>query len=72
MTVLVIGYKSKKELKAAIGQPLKYVETSLFGNQCLDNGSFSVAHRPAVHEKPYGREFYAYVTMENGLIKKVE
>ena len=31
MTMLVTGYKSKKELKAAIGSALQYEETSFFG-----------------------------------------
>jgi hypothetical protein len=46
MTMLVTGYKSKKELKENIGKPLKYKETSLFGPEYRDNGAFVVAHRP--------------------------
>lgn len=71
MTLLVTGYKSKKELKENVGKALKYKETSLFGEEYRANGSFVVAHRPLVTRLP-GREFFAKVTMENGLIKKVE
>lgn len=71
MTMLVTGYTSKKELKASIGKPLKYRETSMFGTEYRANGSFSVAHRPAVTGLA-GREFFARVTMSNGMIAKVE
>ena len=71
MTILVTGYKSKKELKAAIGQPLQYEETSFFGPEYKDDGRFSVAHRPLITKKP-GREFFAMVTMIAGKIAKVE
>ena len=71
MTMLVTGYKSKKELKENIGQRLIYQETSIFGPEYKSNGSFAVAHRPAITGLP-GREFFAYVTMCDGLIEKVE
>jgi hypothetical protein len=71
MTLLVTGYKSKKELKAAIGKPLRYEETSFFGDEWKPEGSFTVAHRPLVTGLP-GREFFARVTMKGGLIAKVE
>jgi len=69
--MLVTGYKSKKELKEAVGKKLVYQETSFFGPEYKSNGSFVVAHRPAITGLP-GREFFATVTMENDLIKKVE
>lgn len=74
MTLLVIGYDSKKTLKANIGKALKYRETSMFGNEYTDNGTFSVAHRPSLSSASSnkGREFFARVTMKNGLIAKVE
>lgn len=71
MTMLVTRYASKKELKASVGTKLKYRETSMFGAEYKSNGTFAVAHRPAVTGLP-GREFFASVTMENDLIKKVE
>jgi hypothetical protein len=70
--MLLTGYKSKKEMKeTAIGKPLKYRETSIFGAEFKANGTFVAAHRPAVTGLA-GREFFAKITMENGLIKKVE
>ena len=68
--IIVTGYKSKKELKECIGKPLVYRETSLHGPEFKSDGKFVVAHRPAYTGLP-GREFFAEVTMEAGLIKKV-
>jgi len=71
MTMLVTGYKSKKELKENIGKPLIYQETSMFGPEYRDNGTFVVAHRPLITGLP-GREFFAEVEMRDGLIYKVK
>ncbi len=60
-------YKTKKELKASVGQPLKYGETSMFGPEYKENGKFAV-----VGPSEYKRVWFASVTMENGLIAKVE
>ena len=70
MTMLVTGYKSKKELKAAIGSALQYEETSMFGPEYKSTGSFVVAHRPLVTGLP-GREFFAKVTMADDKIAAV-
>lgn len=67
--MLIALYESKKQLKENVGQKLKYKETSLFGNEYVDNGKFCVCNRP--HLTGFKREFFAEVTMENGLIKKV-
>lgn len=72
MTLLVTGYASKKDLKAAVGEPLKFRETSCFGPEYNDNGSFVVAHRPALGFNPKGREFFAEVVMKEGVIKSVK
>jgi len=77
MTMLLTGYKSRKELATCIGEPLKYVETSMFGNEFKWDGSFTAMHRPLLKEYngitlPKGREFGATITMANGLIAKVE
>ena len=61
-------YKTKKELKAQIGQPLKYIETSMFGLEYNDNGSLTVVG-PCPHTN---RKYFANVTMVNGLIKAVK
>jgi len=63
----VRGYATKKLLKAAIGKPLRYVETSMFGPEYKETGKFCVVGPDAYND----RRWYAEVTMENGLIKKV-
>jgi len=35
-------YPSKKELKANVGKPLRYEETSFFGPEYKENGTFCV------------------------------
>lgn len=61
------SYSTKKDLKAAVGQPLKYVETSMFGPEYMANGKFCV-----VGPSPTQRKFFAEVTMKDGLIFKVK
>lgn len=60
------SYKTKKALKESVGQPLRYVETSMFGPEYRDNGRFAV-----VGPSPYERKWFAQVTMKDGLIAKV-
>jgi hypothetical protein len=64
--MLVALYKTKKELKAAIGQKLNYQETSMFGSEYKYDGSF-----PVVGPGAYDRKWYATVIMQDGKIKKV-
>lgn len=68
--MIVFNYPSKKVLKASVGQPLDYIETSLFGDEYRPNGKLTGANRP--HITGQGREFFAQVTMRDGLIAKVE
>lgn len=68
--MLVFNYESKKALKESLGKPLRYIETSMFGPEYRDNGVLTGANRPHITGK--GREFFANVTMENGLIKGVK
>jgi len=68
--MLVFNYLSKKELKENIGKPLRYIETSMFGAEYLRDGFLTGANRP--HITGRGREFFANVVMENGLIKSVK
>lgn len=68
--MLVFNYVSKKELKENIGKPLRYIETSIFGAEYLRDGVLTGANRP--HITGRGREFFANVVMENGLIKSVK
>ena len=58
-------YKTKKELKACVGQSLKYTETSMFGPEFQPNGEFCVA------DSGPSRKWFATVTMKDGLIAKV-
>ena len=66
---MIVYYKSKKELKEQVGKPLRYIETSMFGPEYNPDGMLTVANRP--HITGMGREFFANVYMEAGLIKKV-
>lgn len=68
--MLVFNYESKKALKESIGKPLRYIETSMFGPEYRDNGVLTGANRPHITGK--GREFFANVTMANGLIVGVK
>jgi len=61
------SYKTKKELKANIGKPLNYIETSMFGPEYKSDGKFCVVG-PCPHTN---RKWFAEVIMENDLIKKV-
>jgi hypothetical protein len=68
MTIIFI-YESKKQLKENIGKRLKYIETSMFGNEYRPDGMLTGANRP--HITGIGREFFANVTMKDGFITKV-
>lgn len=75
--MLILNYPSKKELKTKVGQPLDYTETSLFGAEYRDNGRLVGSNRPQMpqypkHSQRGSREFFAQVTMVDGLIAKVE
>lgn len=67
--MIVFNYASKKELKENIGKPLRFIETSISGPEYRDNGTLTGANRPHITGK--GREFFARVTMVEGLISKV-
>lgn len=61
-------YETREELANSIGKPLRYTETQIFGDKYTNNGTFEV-----VAPDPYKRrEWWAHVTMENGLIKAVK
>jgi len=68
--MLVFNYESKKVLKEQVGKPLRYIETSMFGAEYKDNGTLTGANRPHITGK--GREFFANVVMQDGLIKSVK
>jgi hypothetical protein len=66
MTLAARGYKTKKSLKESIGRPLNYSETSMFGPEYKENGSFCV-----VGPSAQDRKWFASVTMVDGKINKV-
>ena len=69
--MMILNYKSKKQIKENIGQPLNYTETSIFGNEYKSNGVLVGSKRPQVTNNE-GREFFASITIENDLIKSVK
>ena len=68
--MLIANYPSKKDCKANIGKRLRYIETSMFGEEYKDNGSFAVANRP--HITGLGREWFGQIVMKDGLIVSVK
>lgn len=64
--MMAAHYPTKKALKDAIGKPLRYEETSMFGSEYRADGTFAV-----VGPSPYVRKWFATVTMKEGLIAKV-
>ena len=68
--MMIALYASKKDLKAAIGEDLKYRETSFHGPEYKADGKFTVSNRPSISGIK-GREFFAEVTMVSGKIAKV-
>ncbi len=74
---MILNYKSKKQLKENFGRPLDYSETSMFGAEFRSDGVFCGSNRPHNSEYPkfaqrQGREFFAEITMKNGLIEKID
>ena len=61
------SYKTKKDLKAAVGKRLNYVETSMFGAEYKADGDNLVVG-PCAYTK---RTWYAKVTCKGGIIQKV-
>ena len=58
--MIILNYPSKKVLREQIGQPLRCIETSMFGPEYLENGTFFGANRPSV--TGHGRFVCAKVT----------
>ena len=70
--MMILNHESKKQMKEHIGEPLKYTETSMFGDEYKSDGTFAGCNRPQHPEGTGTREFFAGVTMVDGLISKVE
>jgi len=64
--MIAFDYRTKKALKASIGQELQYIETSIFGPEYVENGTLT-----GVGPSPYERKWFARVTMQGGKIAKV-
>jgi len=70
--MMILNYESKKDLKESVGKPLKYTETSFFGEEYKSDGTFAGCNRPTDPRGTGTREFFAEVTMENNLIVGVK
>tara|TARA_Y100000004_G_scaffold44401_1_gene48681 strand:- start:256 stop:468 length:213 start_codon:yes stop_codon:yes gene_type:complete len=70
--MMILNYESKKELKENIGKPLRYTETSFFGEEYESNGTFVGCNRPYDSRGTGTREFFAQVTMVDDLISEVK
>ena len=60
------GFKTKKELKEAVGTVPRFIETSFFGLEYKGDGSYAV-----VGPHPTVRKWFAELTIVNGRIAKV-
>lgn len=69
--MLIFNYVSKKALAECVGQKLDYTETSMFGAEFKPNGTLTGSNRPSITGIK-GREFFANVTMRDGLIAAVK
>ena len=61
------GFKTKKELKNAVGQTPDFIETSFFG---IEYGGFDGRYC-VVGPNPMNRQWYAEITILDGIITKV-
>lgn len=61
------GYRTKKDLRGAIGQTFHFTETSAFGSEYRATGENTV-----VGPSAYERKWYATVKCEQGIIKSVK
>ena len=84
--MMILNYASKNAIKESIGQSLDYQETCTrfgFPAEYKSDGHFVGSNRPQIEEDFHslikrrggvgkkGREFFATVTMKEGLIYKV-
>jgi hypothetical protein len=46
--MIVFDYPSKKVLKENVGKRLRYIETSMFGNEYVSTGKLTGANRPHI------------------------
>ena len=65
--MIAAPYNHKEDLKAAIGQNLRFRETSMFGPEYDANMQGKPVVGPTVHE----RKWFAQVWLKDGIITKV-
>ena len=68
--MLILLYKSKKHLILSIGHPLKYLETSSFGPEYINNGYLAGSNRPIITGLVV-KEFFATVEIKDGLMHSI-
>ena len=69
--MMLLNYKSKKEMQENIGNNLDYTETSMFGEEYRSNGTFVGSNRPHITGIK-GREFFATVSMRDDKIVRIK
>ena len=62
----ISGFKTKKQLKGAIGIKPEFIETSIIGKEYIGDGLYAV-----VGPDIYSRKWFAQLKIVNGLIHKV-
>ena len=82
--MMILNYFSKKDMKECVGKPLNYTETSIFGAEYPESGNGKIVgcNRPTITriskfdpvkgKRIMAKEFFAAVTLKDGLIAKVE
>jgi len=61
------GFKTKKELKGAVGTVPHFIETSFFGDEYKGDGTYAV-----VGPNPMVRNWFAELTILDGRIQRVK
>ena len=68
--MMLLNYASKKDLKASVGEPLRYTETNDKYPDYRPDGRFWGARRPDLQGG--GREWFAEIVMKEGKIFKIK
>lgn len=66
--MLGASYKTKKVAKESIGQPPRFIETSMYGPEYTGDGTYTV-----VGPDPYtNRRWYGQITVTGGVVTGVK
>ena len=68
--MLIFDYPSKKVMKESIGRPLRYRETSMFGDEYAEGKTLTGCNRP--HITGHKREFFANAVVRDGKLAEVK